>query len=343
MKVLVLGGTRFIGKQVAKQLAAREHRVALFHRHAPPAADGAQHILGDRKRLEWSLEAFRQFAPDVVVDMVAMTEGDANSMVQTFRGIAGRSVVISSMDVYRAYDVLRGIDDGTLEPVPFDEAAPLRTRLYPYRGDTPRAADDPQKWVDEYDKILVEHMAASAPDLPTTILRLPMVYGEGDYQHRVFEYLKRMDDGRPAILLDEDSASWQTSRGYVENVAAAIVRAVEDGRAAGKTYNVADKEVFTEREWVQRIGRAAGWTGQVVALPRAELPAALCFQGNARQSLVGDSSRLRQQLDFDESVDPDEALTRTVAWERANPPEFDPAQFDYAMEDRVLANRAILE
>src|SRR5207245_1703293 len=27
--------------------------------------------------------------------------------------------------------------------------------------------------------------------------RLPCVYGPGDYQHRTFEYLKRMDDGRP--------------------------------------------------------------------------------------------------------------------------------------------------
>jgi nucleoside-diphosphate-sugar epimerase len=43
--------------------------------------------------------------------------------------------------------------------------------------------------------------------LPGTVLRLPTVYGPGDYQHRLFEYLKRMDDGRPAILLGEGVAS----------------------------------------------------------------------------------------------------------------------------------------
>jgi nucleoside-diphosphate-sugar epimerase len=240
------------------------------------------------------------------------------------------------MDVYRAYDVLRGVESEPLEPVPFDEAAPLRNRIYPYRGESQRPDDDPMKWVDNYDKILVEYAAASDTEIAATILRLPMVYGEGDYQHRTFEYLKRMDDGRPAILLDEVTAAWQTSRGYVSNVAAAIVRASEDERAARKTYNVADADVLTEAEWVVRIGRAAGWTGRVVIVPLEKMPEAMRFQGNARQSLVGDTSRIRQQIDYSEPVTTDEALRRTVEWERANPPPVDPAQFNYALEDEIL-------
>ena len=41
------------------------------------------------------------------------------------------------------------------------------------------------------------------PDIEGTVLRLPFVYGTGDYQHRIFEFLERMDDKRPAILLDQ--------------------------------------------------------------------------------------------------------------------------------------------
>ena len=62
--------------------------------------------------------------------------------------------------------------------------------------------------------------------LPGTVLRLPTVYGPGDYQHRLFEYLKRMDDGRPAIPLGEGVASWRWTHGYVEDVALAVVLAV---------------------------------------------------------------------------------------------------------------------
>jgi hypothetical protein len=44
-------------------------------------------------------------------------------------------------------------------------------------------------------------------------------------------------------------------------------------------------------------------------------------------------------LGYAEGTAPDEALRRTVAWERANPPEqIDPALFDYAEEDAALAN-----
>jgi nucleoside-diphosphate-sugar epimerase len=56
-----------------------------------------------------------------------------------------------------------------------------------------------------------------------TVLHLPMVYGPGDHQYQLFPYLKRMDDGRPAILLEAMQAQWRCTRGYAENVAAAIV------------------------------------------------------------------------------------------------------------------------
>jgi len=97
------------------------------------------------------------------------------------------------------------------------------------------------------------------------------------------------------------------------------VRAVEDERAARKTYNVADAETFTEAEWVERIGRAAGWQGRVAIVPLDQIPAAQRFEGNARQALVGDTGRIRQQIGYAEIVSTDEALARTVAWERAHP------------------------
>lgn len=337
MKILVIGGTRFIGKATTTQLVGRGHEVAVFHRGKTALdSEGVKHILGDRQELAASRAEFQEFAPDVVIDMFAMTEVNAQSLLDTFRGVSPRVVVISSMDVYRAYDVLRGVESEPLEPVPFDEAAPLRNKIYPYRGETLRPDDDAMKWVDDYDKILVEHTAANDPEIAATILRLPMVYGEGDYQHRLFEYLKRMDDRRPAILLDSIVAQWQTSRGYVENVAAAIVLAAEDERAARKTYNVADADVFTEAEWVERIGRAAGWNGRIVIVPPEQMPESMRFQGNARQSLVGDTRRIRQQIGYAETVSTEEGLRRTVEWERANPAPFDPAQFDYAAEDRIL-------
>src|SRR5262245_26160210 len=105
MRILIIGGTNFIGPLLVHQLIELGHEVTVFHRgktqaSLPPLVD---HILGDRCQLAVHEAEFRRLAPEVVIDMIAYTERDARSLVETFRGIARRSVVISSADVYRAY------------------------------------------------------------------------------------------------------------------------------------------------------------------------------------------------------------------------------------------------
>lgn len=110
-----------------------------------------------------------------------------------------------------------------------------------------------------------------------------------------------------------------------------------DGRAAGRVYNVAEPEAVTTLEWVRREG-AAGWGGEVVGVPKGALPADPDGETDFRQDLTLDSGRIRRELGYAEPVPREEALRRTVAWHRANPPaEIDPARFDYAAEDAALA------
>src|SRR5262249_13937130 len=151
----------------------------------------------------------------------------------------------------------------------------------------------------------------------------------GDYQHRTHEYLKRMDDGRSVILLGKLRVGWRWTRGYVENVAAAVALASTDERAAGQIYNVGEERALSEAEWLQSIGRAAGWNGQVRLVPDEDLPSHLKVPFDWRHDLVGDSSKLRRELGYTESVSIEEAMIRTVAWERAHPPDqFDSKLFD---------------
>jgi nucleoside-diphosphate-sugar epimerase len=192
--------------------------------------------------------------------------------------------------------------------------------------------------MDDYEKILVERTYLGAQDLPGTILRLPMIYGPRDKQHRMHDYLKRMMDGRPAILLEEGLAGWRWTRGYAENVAAAIVLAVTDERAAGRIYNVGEVEALSTSEWVQQIARAATWDGVVAIVPRDLLPDRLQPQMNTDQDLVTDSSSIRQELGYTEPVPLELGISRTVEWERENPPEqAADLQQDYASEDSILA------
>jgi len=339
MKILVIGGTNFIGPPVVRQLCAMGCEVTIFNRGKTSAdlPPGVNYIRGDRTHLTDIKGEFERLAPQVVLDMIPYTEQDALAVMQTFKGIAQRFVAISSMDVYRAYDVLLG-KESSVVPVPLTEDSPLRQQLYPYRGLPEKPLD---RMADDYEKILVERVIMSNPNLPGTILRLPMVYGTKDPLHRLFPYIKRMDDHRPMIVLEESIAQWRGAYGYVENVAYAIALAVTNERAKGQIYHVADAEVFSEAERISKVGQVAGWQGKVVTVPKAYIPAEKQLALNTKQHWFIDTTRIRKELGYSEVVPFNEALRRTIAWHRTNPPQempqwSAPELLDYATEDTIL-------
>jgi nucleoside-diphosphate-sugar epimerase len=298
----------------------------VFHRGQSNTAlpPDVRTILGDKEDLRVLAGAVKAASPEVVLDMCALTEEHAVALMETCRGAVRRVVVISSIDVYRAYARIHRFEPGPPDPVPLAEDAPLREKLDPRVGL-------------RYNKTAVERVVMSDPDLPATVLRYPAVLGPGDYQHRLFSTLKRMDDGRPFILLEEAGARHRFSHGYAEDLAAGVALVVVDDRAAGRTYNLAERETPSWAERVRRIAAVTGWNGEVVSLPMDRLPPHMRHEMDLIQHWVVDTTRIRQELGYAETVPDNEAIRRTIEWERANPPDkIDPAAFDYAAEDAAV-------
>ncbi|NHC36614.1 NAD-dependent epimerase/dehydratase family protein [Scytonema millei] len=338
MKILALGGTNFIGPPVVRQLSAMGHEVAVFHRGKTAAElpEGIQHLLGDRSELTQMKSEFERLSPQVVVDMFPYTEADAIALMNVFQNIAERVVAISSMDVYRAYAVFLQIESTPVESVPLTENSALRQQLHLFREMAERPLNAPA----DYEKILVERVVMNYPDLPGTIVRLPMVYGTQDPLNRLFPYLKRMDENRPAIVLPESLAQWRGSYGYVENVAHAIALAATNEHAKGRIYHVADTEL-TEAERLSRVGRVAGWQGKIVTVATESLPTDWNLPYNTAQHWFVDTTRIRQELGYSEIVSLEQALKTTIDWQRSHPPtEISPwtgkELLDYATEDQIL-------
>jgi nucleoside-diphosphate-sugar epimerase len=336
MRILVIGGTGFISGAISRQLVNAGHSVAVLHRGAG-SSSGVVTIQADRRRLDEVRDRIAAFEPDVAIDAILGSGEQAAITVRTLAGIAGRLVVLSSQDVYRATSVLHGLEAGPPQPVPLTEDSALRTRLQPY---PPPLLDRLRvifPWLEgDYEKIAVERAARADPRLPATILRLPMVYGPGDPLHRLHPIVKRVDDRRSTLVLSERVAQWRGSRGYVENVAAAIVAAAVSPQAIGRVYNVADA-VMSELDWTRAVAEAAGFGGTIAVVADDRAPAHLQMPGNLDQHWVTSADRIRRELAFEDPVDLATALGRTIAWERDQPPEvIDPAQFDYAAEDAAV-------
>ena len=322
MRIAVVGGTRFIGRAAVEELAAAGHELLIVHRGAtePEGMPEAQHLHADRAELPDHKAELAAFRPDAALDCRALTRADAENVVAALPA-ATRLVVVSSMDVYRAFGA---VNLGTeTDPVPIDEDSPVRSERYPYRHLVPDRYD--------YDKLDVEDVY-----LPrgATSLRLPMVYGERDYQRREEYILRRVRAGRTRIPVG--AGKWLACRGYVRDLARGIRLTLESDVARGEALNLCEDRTYSMGLWSRMILDAADSNAELVRVADDVLPPDLEETGSPSQHVLATARRAKSLLGWS-TTDPSECLRASVAWHLANPPEQpDP---DFSPDDRALAGR----
>lgn len=287
MRILVIGGTGFIGAHIARQLASSHHVVAVYHRGHTHAAlpECIRQIIDPHSTTpiqKFPVELF-DFAPDAVIHTVAMGAADAQAFVQAFSGRVGRLILLSSGDVYRAYGRFMRIEPGPPDEELLSEDAPLRTILFPYRAQA-SSHEALEYW---YEKILAERSILSDPNQSGTILRLPKVYGPGSNQDLATIYRYREHPG------------WRWTHGFVENVAAAVALAATHPSARGRVYNVGEAYTPTMAE-------------RLAQLPPSTIEPDRSSHSDFTQNIAYDTSRIRNELGYREVISEEEGLQRTL-------------------------------
>jgi 2'-hydroxyisoflavone reductase len=100
MKLLVLGGTKFLGRGVVDAALARGHEVTLFNRGrtAPDLYPEVEHLRGDR---DGDLDALRGRTWDAVVDNSGYVPRVVRASAELLEGAVGHYTFVSSISVYR--------------------------------------------------------------------------------------------------------------------------------------------------------------------------------------------------------------------------------------------------
>lgn len=246
--VLVIGGTRFMGRFLVARLLARGDRVTIFHRGTRNDPFGArvERLVGDRTTGDFERAlAGRTF--DAVVDMIGYQGHDVARAIEVFAGRVGHYVFVSTGQVY----LVR-------------EDARVPSREEDYDGSImprPAGSDGPQ-WDYGVGKRACEDALVAARDrLRSTRLRIPMVNGPGDDQQRVARYVRQMLDGGSLRVAFADRRVRHVD---ALEVARTIDLLLGDPRVFGEAVNQAQDETPTLRELLVMIGSELGATPQIV-------------------------------------------------------------------------------
>jgi 2'-hydroxyisoflavone reductase len=210
VRVLVLGGTKFLGRHVVESLLARGHDVTLFHRGETgrDLFPDVERVLGDRARDLDRLPAGATW--DAVVDTCGYVPGDVAASAGALRGRAARYVFVSSISVY---DIAQPALDESSPMLPLPDGAPRDVMTPPTYGPLKRLCE-------------LEAIAAFGEDR-TFVVRPGLIVGPYDPTDRFTYWPVRVARGGDVVVPDDLDAPVQWID--VRDLAAFIVHAIERG------------------------------------------------------------------------------------------------------------------
>lgn len=233
MRVLIMGGTRFIGVYLTKTLVAQGHEVVLFNRGNKPAPiAGIQQIHGDRKNPQQLREKLANESFDAIFDNNGRELSDTQPLVQIFAEKVRHLVYVSSAGVY------------------------LPTEQMPHReGDLV----DPQSR--HKGKHQTEAYLAKS-DIPWTSIRPTYIYGAKNYNDLEAWFFDRLTRNRPIPI--PGNGLHLTQFGHIKDLVKAMVAVLGNSRAIGQIYNVSGDRYVTFRGLAQACAVAVGKSPQQV-------------------------------------------------------------------------------
>ena len=248
-KILVIGGTLFIGRLLVAELSRAGHQVHILHRNPQhPFSKRVHNLVADRNDVTSIRQAIGNIRFDAVYDLAydwehGTTGAQIEATAHLFEGKIARYVFMSSVAAY---------GDG----------------LNHHEGDALAPDDHPIHYT--RNKAMSERALFrmhQRSGFPVVTLRPPFVYGPGNPFYREAFFWDRFRAGRQVILPSEGHRLMQFA--YVKDVVELAVKVVEQRNAVGHAFNTANARAITQNELLHELAAVAGVKEpQIVSVPR---------------------------------------------------------------------------
>ncbi len=225
VKILVMGGTRFVGKPLVAQLLSEGHELTLFTRGKNPVPAAVEHLCGDRSTAE-GLATLQGRSFDVIVDSSGRTLDDSRAVIERTGAPSHRFLYVSSAGVY------------------------ADSELWPLSEDSPT---DPQS---RHSGKLDTEAWLTAEKIPFTSFRPTYIVGAGNYNPVESWFFDRIVHDRPVPLPGDGSTI--TQLGHVNDLATAMALSLGVDAAANRVYNCSSVKGITFKGLVAAAARACG-------------------------------------------------------------------------------------
>ena len=234
--VCVLGGSGFVGRHICHQLAAVGYRVRVLTR--------------DRERAKEL----------ILLPTVELIETDVHDEAELARVTRGAEALINLIGVLHDGRGKQSFREAHVEMARKVVATCRNTgaRRYLHMSALNASASGPSAYLRS--KGEAESIVRSA-DLPVTVFRPSVIFGPADRFLNLFAKLMRV---LPVVVLGSPAARFQPV--FVEDVAAAFVKSLEDVKSFGKSYDLCGPKIYTLRELVEYVGKTVGHARPVIGL-----------------------------------------------------------------------------
>ncbi|CCQ57604.1 MULTISPECIES: NAD-dependent epimerase/dehydratase family protein [Crocosphaera] len=227
MRILIMGGTRFIGVYLTKELVKQGHEVVLFNRGNKPAPiEGIKQIHGDRKDATQLKEKLASENFEAIFDNNGRELSDTQPLIEIFKDQLKHFVYVSSAGVY--------LKSGQMPHIEGDEVDPNSR----HKG-----------------KFATESYLEKS-GIPWTSIRPSYIYGPQNYNDLEAWFFDRIVRNRPIPI--PSNGLHITQFGHIQDLVTAMAAVLGNEQAIGQIYNISGERYVTFDGLAKACAVAAG-------------------------------------------------------------------------------------
>lgn len=280
MKILVIGGTYFLGRVFTIVASKENHQLFLLNRgtysmNMPMVTE--YHL--DRHDVE-SLKKLPPQEYDAVVDFCAYLPKDVENLLNNIPGKVKQYIYISTCDVYKRN--IEGLKDENTELL--DVCYPGEAGEYMYH----------KMFLEKETKAVCEKLA-----IAYTSIRPAMIYGPFNYAPRESLFVKWIVEGQPLPYPVDADGRFQFV--YVKDVANAVLSVIGEEKAYNQAFNLCGKEILNYEEFLEilkKVSDRAISIKDVTVKQVFEENIPLPFPLTKEETELYDGSKIEKELGF---------------------------------------------